>query len=168
MLVGRELCQCLGVTDTTSAVTVFPGDQFTDAALAVADDTRRNSLGASDDLAVDDEYPVVPPLAVLLDNDPVREFPRVFPGLAQRRLILDARRDAATVTGIEGLEYHRVADLLHDFQSAIYGSRDITFRHGQADIAQHSLGVVLILGDLDGYGAGVVGESGLDAPQILA
>src|SRR2546423_2861600 len=72
------------------------------------------------------------------------------------------------MAGVERLENHRITDFLDDVHCALYRARDVAGWYRETDIAEHSLGVVLVLRYLDGDRAGVVGERGLDAPQIFA
>src|SRR5512132_1042196 len=69
---------------------------------------------------------------------------------------------------VEGLDDDREADLLSDLDRALERRRDIPLRHGQADVAEDALGVVLVLRDLDADRAGEVGHRRLDAAQVLA
>src|SRR6185436_2843234 len=47
------------------------------------------------------------------------------------------------------------------------GGGGVALGDGEADVAEHAAGVVLVLRDLDGDGAGPVAHGGLDAAQVL-
>src|SRR2546423_9332905 len=70
--------------------------------------------------------------------------------------------------GVERLDDHRIRDLVDDLQRSLEGSSDVAIGYGEADVAEYSLRVVLVLGDFDGNGAGVVGKRRLNAAQVFA
>src|SRR5438552_13020591 len=86
----------------------------------------------------------------------------------QRFVVVDASGNSATMARIERLEDNRVPDLIDDLHCSLDRARDIAFGDGQSNVAQHSLGVVLVLRDLDSNSARVVGERRLNAAEIFS
>src|SRR4051812_4851839 len=69
---------------------------------------------------------------------------------------------------VEWLEDHGKPHALRGVNGVVDGAHDVAAGHGQADVPQHALGLVLVLCDVDGDRAGTVGDGCLNAPQVAA
>jgi hypothetical protein len=166
--VARQVREHLRVPHAAPRVGVGLGDELAHRAPAVAHDVRRHPLGARHHAPVDHEHAVVASHGELLDDDAPAELARRGPGRAHLVLGVEPRRDAAAVRRVERLEDDREADLLRPLHGLVFRARHVAPGHGEPDVLQHALGVVLVLRDLHGDGARVVGHGRLDAAQVLA
>ena len=80
--------------------------------------------------------------------------------------VRETRRDPSTVAQVQRLEDDRKADLLRETDRFVRRLGDVAVWHRQADRLEHAFRVVLVLRDLDGDRARVVGERGLNAAKV--
>jgi hypothetical protein len=127
---------------------------------------RRDPLGARDYPSVDDEHAMIAPGVIVLDDDSGRNLARRGPGGFDCRGVVERPRDPPAVTRIDRLEDHGIPDVLCGVERIHEGAHHFAARHRQANVAEHPLGVVLVLGDLDRDRARMVGEGRLYSPQV--
>ena len=166
LVVRREMGEDLRVPDPPARIAILLLDQRAHRLRPIARDARRHPLGARDDLPVHHEHAMVVPQRELLDHDLAAELLRDVERAAQRRLVVQAPRDSSAVARVERLDDERKADLLRDVDRVLHGAHDVALRHGQADVPDHALGLVLVLRDFHGDGAGAIGHRRLDAAQV--
>jgi hypothetical protein len=166
LLVHRQVGEDLRVTDPPARVAVRFLDQLPHRARPVPDHACRHALRARHDAAVHHQHPVVAPRREVLDHHAAAVVLRVLERVAQRVHVVDAPRDPAPVARVERLHDHREPDVLRHLDRVLDRAHDVPARHGQADVAEHALRLVLVLRDLDGDGACPIGDRRLDAAQV--
>ena len=72
------------------------------------------------------------------------------------------------MTQVEWFEDDGEADLLRELDRLVRGFRDVAVWDGQANGFEHALRLVLVLRDLYGDSARMIGERRLDASQVAA
>src|SRR5437016_14319366 len=110
---------------------------------------------------------MVAPFGELLDDDARPVCGRMLPCLAQSCFVIESPGNSSTMICGQRLENYWISNFRSDFQSALDTSCDVAFRNRKSDVLQHSLGIVLVLRDLDADRAGRIGERRLNAMKIL-
>src|SRR5947207_1935729 len=93
-------CVCIRMPGAAARILVCRVDQLPNRAPPVADHVRGDTLGARDDLAVDDEHAVIAPLVVVLDDDAIRNRVRRGPRGANSLRVVEGSADAASMTPV--------------------------------------------------------------------
>jgi hypothetical protein len=117
-------------------------------------------LAHGDQLAVDDQEAVVEALEEGLDDDGVGVL-WAFSKAARDGLGGgEVDGDAAAVVGVEGLDDDGVAEALGGDGRPRGVADHLLARHGEAEVAEDPVGLLLVGGDLDGDVAGLGGDGG--------
>jgi hypothetical protein len=159
--------QDLLVADAAARVLV---DASTSSSIveAIADHMRRHALGRRDELAADHQQAVIQALEVGLDDHAVAVLLGLVVGLFELLLVADVRGHAAAVVGVQRLQHHRVADALRRPDRPPQPVDQRLARHGQAEIAEYAVGLVLLRGQLHGDVRRLAGDRGLQPPLVAA
>ena len=123
----------------------------------------RHPLGRRHQLPVDHQQAVVQAPEEGFHNDPVTVLLGLVIGLFQLFLVVDVGGDAAAVVGVQGLDHHRVADPLRHPQRPPQPVHQRLPRHGEPEVAEDAVGLVLLRGQFDGDMLGGAGDRRLQA-----
>ena len=156
------------VADAAARIAVHDRHELGDGALAVAHDVPGHALGHRHQLAADDEHAVVEPGEEVLDDHAAGVLAGLLEGGAHLVSGLQIERDAATVVRVERLDDDRIPEALGSGGGGLGGAHHALARHGQAELAEDAVRLLLVGGDLDRDVARLRGDGGLDALLVLA
>ena len=167
-VVELEPGQHVLVAGAAAGVAVHLLDELGDRRAAVADDVAGHPAGGGDELAVDDQQPVVVALDHALDDDARAFVDGDLEGVGDLGVGRQVHRDAAAVVAVDRLDDHRVADVVRRVDRVL-GVADVQLlRHRQPEVGEEPGAELLVAGDLDGGVRGLAGQRRLDPLLVLA
>ncbi len=150
------------VADAAAGIAVHFFHQLLDGVHPVAHDVAGHPLRHRHQLAVDHQHPVVIAGDEALDDD----APAVLARHLERRPHLlfgrEVDRDAAAVVGVEWLYHHRVPDPVRRRDRVVLALHQPLARHGQAEVGEDAVGLLLVGGQLDRDVRRAARDRGLD------
>ncbi len=150
------------MTDAAAGILVHLLDQLLDRGDAVAHDVPRHPLRHRDELAVDDQHPVVLAGDEALHDHAAAVLPRDLerpPDVVRRS---DVDRDPPAVIRVEGLHHDRIADPLRRGHRIVGALHQPLPRDREAEVGEDTVGLLLVGGELDRDVRGAAGDGRLD------
>ena len=151
--------------DTTARIFVHPINQLRDGTASIPFDVTGNPLSDGYQFVIDHQHAMIHALDVALDQHTAPAC--VFTGSQVGRvdlLILDEiNRDAAAMICVQRFDHNRVAYGPGRSYCLAFRENQPLLRHGQAQIPQQIVRVLLVTGNFYRDVRGLAGDRGLDA-----
>ncbi len=160
--------QDLFMTHSAARVLVHDLDQLSDRVTAVTDDMARRSTRCRDQLAVDDQQPMVITLQERLDDHRPRMLARDQVALRDFFVGAQPNGDTAAVIAVVWFGHHGESNTARGADGMRFTLDKFLLGDRQSEQAQNLVGLLLVAGQFDRNVRGAAGDRRLDALLVLA
>ena len=156
------------MTDAAARVLVHDLNELHDGVLAVADDMSRRAARRRDQLAVDDQQPMIVAFEKRLDDHRARVLARDVEAVRDFRVGREANGNAAAVIAVVGLGDDREADAPRGAHRLRFVLHQLLRGTGRPKRREDLVGLFLVAGKLHGNVRRPAGHRRLDALLVFA